>query len=239
MAVTKDASGPYAPTSVIVDLITRNRSRGLPFPLTTESLGRIGVSDSLISRTLQALVVLDLIDDKGNATAIFEKIRLAPESEYKQRMQEWLNGAYADVIAIVDPAQDDETKVRDAFRFYNPVGQQSRMVTLFLGLYGAAGVASEKSTQPRAARAAPPKQRTNSSVGKIKPPVGRKNIPQADTSNIPAPIMGMLARLPAEGESWTSKKRQSFLDAFGPVLDFCFVVDDTEDEKAASQGDGS
>ncbi|MBO6693599.1 MAG: DUF5343 domain-containing protein, partial [Parvibaculum sp.] len=91
MAVTKEVSAPYAPSSVIVDLITRNRSRGLPFPLTVESLGRVGVSDSLVSRTLQALVVLDLIDEKGNPTAIFEKIRLAPESEYKQRMQEWLN----------------------------------------------------------------------------------------------------------------------------------------------------
>lgn len=238
MAVTKDASGPYAPSSVIIDLITRNRSRGLPFPLTAESLARVGVSDSLISRTLQALAVLDLIDDKGSPTAIFEAIRLAPEAEYKQRMQEWLNGAYADVIAIVDP-QDDETKVRDAFRFYNPVGQQSRMVTLFLGLYAAAGIASEKSAQPRATRAAPSKPRTNPSAGRIKPPAGRKSTVQADTSNIPAPIMGMLARLPAEGESWTSKKRKSFLDAFGPVLDFCFVIDDTADEKAASQGDGS
>tara|TARA_R110002110_G_scaffold18688_14_gene78373 strand:+ start:188 stop:907 length:720 start_codon:yes stop_codon:yes gene_type:complete len=239
VAVTKDTSGPYAPTSVIVDLITRNRSRGLPFPLTTESLGRIGVSDSLISRTLQTLVVLDLIDDKGSATAIFEKIRLAPEAEYKQRMQEWLNAAYADVIAIVDPAQDDETKIRDAFRFYNPVGQQSRMVTLFLGLYSAAGVISEKTAQPRSPRASSPKPRSVPPAGKAKVLKGRSNVAQADTTGIPAPILGMLARLPVEGESWTSQKRKSFLDAFGPVLDFCFPIDDTPDEKAASQGDGS
>lgn len=121
--------------------------------MTGEVLGRAGISESLIPRTLQALLVLDLIDEKGAPTGILEGIRLAPEAEYKQRLSEWLKSAYADVLRYVDPAVDDETKIRDAFRSYNPVGQQPRMISLFQGLIAAAGMGQEKpAAQPRRKR---------------------------------------------------------------------------------------
>ena len=144
MAVTAEKSAPYAPASAIIALIERHRNRGLPAPVTSEVLGRAGISNSLIPRTLQALQVLDLIDEQGAPTETMEGLRLAPEAEYQKRLSEWLKGAYADVLSFVDPAQDDETAVRDAFRSYNPVGQQPRMVSLFLGLLATAGMADEK-----------------------------------------------------------------------------------------------
>lgn len=162
MPVTSDKPAPYAPSSSIVDLIERYRNRGLPSPVTADVLLRAGIPQSLVSRTLYALQVLDLIDEQGAPTKTFEGIRLAPEAEYKQRLSEWLQSAYADVLKFVDPAVDDEIKVRDAFRSYQPVGQQSRMISLFLGLLGAAGMSVEKrggqsrrpsSTPPRTPRA--------------------------------------------------------------------------------------
>lgn len=216
MPVTADKSAPYAPPSVILDLIERHRVRGLPSPVNSEVLARAGVSESLIPRTLQALQALDLIDQDGKPTETFEGIRLAPEGEYKQRLGEWLNAAYADVMSFVDPSKDDETKVRDAFRSYIPVGQQTRMVTLFLGLCAAAGLSPEKPAQPRRSRSAPPTTAKRQTT--------RKPAKSGAYGNLPAPIAGLLSSLPSDGEGWTQGQRDKFMETFGAVLDFCFPI---------------
>jgi hypothetical protein len=186
-------------------------------------LGRAGVSAGLIPRTLQALQALDLIDAEGRPTPTFEGIRLAPETEYKKRLEDWLKAAYADVFAYVDPSNDGEVQIRDAFRTYNPVGQQSRMVTLFMGLCAAAGLMPEKSvSQSRpAARSntrplSPRAQRNVVSLGG-----GGKRTPIV-SSEIPPAIGGLLASLPAEG--WTKAERDKFVKTFESVLDFAIPV---------------
>src|SRR5476649_805149 len=79
MAVTADKPVPYAPTSAILEVMDRYRNRGLQSPIDAEVLGRIGISDSLIPRTLQALRTLDLVDEDGKPSATFEGLHLAPE----------------------------------------------------------------------------------------------------------------------------------------------------------------
>ncbi len=233
MAVTSDKPTPYAPSSAVVDLIERHRNRGLPSTINAEVLGRAGIADSLIPRTLKTMETLDLIDADGKPTDTFEGIRLAPEAEYNERLTEWLNIAYADVISYVDPAKDDETAIRDAFRSYNPVAQQSRMVTLFLGLYAAAGVRPEKQTQPRQR---PRTQAPKKPAPKKQSP--RKNPPTVGPSGLPHALAGLLSSLPPEGQGWTQENRDKFLNTFGVVLDFCFpviedaaVVADAEEEE--------
>lgn len=153
MSVTSSEPAPYAPAKAVLELIARFRNRGLPTPISLEVLGRAGITDSLIPRTFQALKVLDLIGEDGMPTPTFDGLRLAPEPDYKTRTAEWLNNAYADVLRFIDPANADETQIRDAFRNYKPVGQQDRMVTLFVGLYAAAGIGPEKAAKPRKATA--------------------------------------------------------------------------------------
>lgn len=160
MPVTSDAPAPYAPASAVLDIVARHRAKGLPSPINSEVLGRAGVSKSLIPRTLYALQALDLIDDKGNPTDTLESLRLAPEAEYKQHLGQWVTGAYADVLQFIDPEKADEVAIRDAFRSYNPVAQQPRMVTLFVGLFAAAGVRPDKFQKQRQPR----KRRTESNV---------------------------------------------------------------------------
>jgi hypothetical protein len=226
MAVTANSPAPYAPGSVIIGLIDRHRKRGLPSPVNADVLERASVSGSLIPRTIQALQTLDLIDEEGQPTDVFEGIRRAPEGEYRQRLADWLRSAYSEVFSFVDPATDDETAVRDAFRSYRPIGQQPRMVSLFLTLCGAAGIAPEKTNQPRpqARRLAPtqsvtPRSTTKKATKVVKPghsPLG----------NIPTPLAGLLSQLPEEGHHWTKVRRDKFVETFGAVLDFCFPVDD-------------
>lgn len=235
MAVTSDKPTPYAPASVILDLLQRHRAKGLPQPINADVLGRAGVAESLIPRTLQALQRLDLIDDDGKPSEVFEGIRKAPESEYKQRLVEWLNSAYADVIQFVDPAKDDDTAIRDAFRNYIPVGQQERMVSLFTSLYAAAGVGRpEKAATSSRQRAPTPRPRNpGGPVGWEKVIRSAKAAREAATqaAGVPEPVAGMLSRLPVEGQGWTKEKRDAFMTTFGAVLDFCFpIISATDDE---------
>ena len=88
------------------------------------------------------------------------------------------------------------------------------MVTLFLGLCGAAGIASEKTTQPR-------------KRPRLNPQEPAKHYPQKKqgkgvSTDIPAPLAGLLASLPPEGQGWTQDQRKKFIDTFGVVLDYCF-----------------
>ncbi len=233
MPVTQDKPAPYAPTSVILNLLVRHRDRGLPTPVTPEVLTRAGVTDSLNARTLQALQVLDLIDEDGRPTPVLEGLRLAPEAEYKARMGEWLTSAYADALMFIDPATATETEIHDAFRSYRPPGMRDRMVTLFLGLFEAAGIAPERkrkaSQRPvngaaarttRPARAATPPQ----------PPPPRGHIAQhpqrqdRHATGLPHAIAGLLSSLPQDGGTWTKHDRDRFVHTFEAVLDFCYPV---------------
>lgn len=235
MPVTVDQPAPYAPASAILELIERHRNKGLPQVVDADVLARAGISDSLIPRTLQALKTLDLLTEDGRPSQVFEGIRLAPTAEYQQRLTEWLNAAYADALSYVDPATDDEVAMRDAFRKYIPTGQQARMVTLFMGLFTAAGV------MPQRAKAAPPK-RTAQANGSAKPKSGPTNYqkaavrslsgqrqPQNETrapnfgGSLPPAIAGLLASLPANGQ-WTQVQRDKFMAAFPVMLDFAFEI---------------
>lgn len=225
VAVTQEKPAPYAPASAILDIVSRYRNRGLVFPVNADVLARVGISDSLIPRTLQALQVLDLFNKEGNPTDTLEGIRLAPEVEYKTRLADWLKAAYADVFSFVDPSKDGPERIRDAFRAYNPIGQQDRMVTLFTGLCAAAGLITEKP-----ARAAPSSaSQRGGIIERTMRSVSQKSLrqnPANPSPTLPPALAGLLASLPPNGQSWTAVRRKKFLTTFESVVDFCFPIDD-------------
>lgn len=236
MAVTADKPAPYAPTSAIIELIERHRSRGLPTPINSDMLARVGISDSLIPRTLQALYALDLVGvDDGMPTKTFEAIRLAPEAEYKKRLVEWLKSAYADIFSVVDPSKDDVVRIRDAFRGYQPVGQQGRMVSLFQGLCSAAGLLPEKTPTPRpAARAKPAASARSSTMQRAASHLTYKTVSKKSPQGLPPAITGLLESLPSVGDEWSAADRERFLSTFEAVLDFCYPIAKEEKKKTAA-----
>jgi hypothetical protein len=208
----------------ILEIVDRYRNRGLVFPVTADVLARAGVPESLVSRTLQALVTLDLFKDDGNPTETIEGIRLAPEAEYQKRLQDWLKTAYFDVFQFVDPVTDDESRIRDAFRSYQPQGQQGRMVALFQGLCAAAGLGPEKKTRAPRAPAKPSRPRNivmqaRGSVHHLNA-VGLPSVP----TGLPPALSGLLQSLPSGEAGWTKDKRDKFLTTFETVLDYCIPV---------------
>lgn len=227
MPVTATSPAPYAPASAIIGLIERHRNKGLPAPINADVLERASISPSLIPRTLQAMQTLDLIDGDGKPSQVLEGIRVAPQAEYQQRLASWLNSAYADALQFVDPATDDETKIRDAFRSYTPIGQQDRMVTLFTGLFSAAGIRSEKQRQSPQKPASAPAARSNRSAQKPlkSPPPAALQSATLGTPTLPPAMSGLLASLPSHGQGWQKAERDRFLQTFSAVLDFCFPTE--------------
>lgn len=159
MNATDRPTGPYAPIKNVLDVVHRLRDRGVPVPLTADSLTTIGVPDGNAPRTFQALRFLDLVDGKGQLSEPAERLRRASTDEYPALFAEIIRAAYVPVFQLVDPAQDDEIKVADAFRQYDPAGQRDKMVTLFMGLCEEAGIVplSDKRAQrpPQARRERP------------------------------------------------------------------------------------
>jgi hypothetical protein len=251
MPVTPSTAGPYAPAAGILGIVNRYRSKGLPSPIDGDVLARAGVSPSLTPRTLQALHTLDLLNDDGSPSDILEGLRLAPESEYQQRMADWLNAAYADALVYIDPAEATEVQIRDAFRSYKPVGQQDRMVSLFMSLFAAAGVRAEKEKQPQrkapgaassaprvAPKPKPPAPRQQSPAGSVAAagvvPAGV--VPGAFGAALPPAVAGLLASLPKDGEGWTQVQRDKFLLIFEAITDFCFPIIEPDGETNTADG---
>jgi hypothetical protein len=239
MPVTANKPAPYTSPSAVLEVIDRYRNRGLQKPINRDVMGRAGIADGLISRTLQALQILDLIDDKGMPTQTFEALRLASEAEYKKRLEDWLKSAYADVFAFVDPIKDDETRIRDAFRSYHPVAQQPRMVALFQGLCGAAGLIPDRadkampSPRPAARQTMPPSAQKRVAAAH-QPPV--RTAARHSSGDLPAPLAGLLASLPPDGEGWTKDARDKFMATFETVLDFCIpIVKSTREKEGGDQ----
>jgi Family of unknown function (DUF5343) len=225
MPVTGDTPAPYAPTTAIVGLIERHRQKGLP-PVNDDVLARAGISASLISRTLQAMETLDLIDDQGKPTPTLEGLRLASESEYKQRLADWLRSAYADALSFVDPATDDEIKIRDAFRSYKPTGQQPRMVTLFTGLFAAAGVRPE-SKRSRSGSTTKRRAKSNGSRTEDDPINSMANPPLSppppsgghdQNKHSKSVINQLLDKFPAFDPSWTDDLKAKWFDGYQRLL---------------------
>lgn len=225
----------------MIEVITRYRERGLTTPFTADVLERAGVPETLSRRTMQALRLLALIDSEGNPTAEFESASRAPDKDYKELLGQLLLSTYAEVIAFADPATDSYDRVRDAFRVYNPRGQQDRMVTLFLGLLEFAGLdisqaaASRKRVEASPARAKANGSRATAARTTTAPKTSVKKQDRNDaggdtqaSNDLPPGLVGLLRQIPRAGTGWPRSRRDEFMVAFNAVLDFSVPVRDAE-----------
>lgn len=140
MTITRDGQAPYAPTESVMAVINGYRSKHPHTPFTIDNIQPLGVSPSIATRTLQALRLLDLVDDEGEPTATLDALREASSAEFPSRLAEVLRAAYAEVFAYKDPAHDTPEGMAEVFRFYKPPSMQPRMVRLFYGLCAQAGI---------------------------------------------------------------------------------------------------
>lgn len=89
---------------------------------------------------MKTFAFLDLIDEDGRPTDKLKAIAGATEAEYREILAETVRAAYRDAFTKIDPSQDTQAQITDAFRAYEPKAQRDRMVGLFLALCKEAGI---------------------------------------------------------------------------------------------------
>src|SRR2546427_578312 len=221
---------PYAPYKQVQAAITRYRERGLPDPLTSAELERIGVPPGMAPRTLRALRFLGLVDEGGNRMPAFEELKRAKTEEYPERFAELVRGAYLPVFQIVDPAKDSDTAIDDAFRHYEPSAQRSKMIALFRGLAEEAeiipkGKPRHREGGPKRVESAPSKPRNAARTPKS-PPEG-STVTFVPDEALPdyRLVQAVIQQLPREPR-WTAAKRDRWLKAMSAAVDLVFEIDE-------------
>src|SRR5437867_9344824 len=131
---------PYGATANVIAVIERTRTRNLPETISNDFLGLTGIPEIVYGRVRQALEFLELVHEDGRPTSKLESLAKAADSEYSQILAACIREAYRDDFQRIDPGQDNQVQIIEAFRRYQPRSQTSRMVMLFLGLCRNAGI---------------------------------------------------------------------------------------------------
>ncbi len=178
---------PYAAAANVVGVLRRVRQRNLPDMIDGDFLRVAGVPEIVFGRVLDALRFLQLVQADNSRTDLLRSISAAPEAEYRELLESAVREAYREDFARVDPGQDTQAQIIDAFAPYQPRSQTARMVMLWLGLCREAGIPvleapRERQMQSPLARRSQRSPRT--STGQRTDPVtihdlrGRPTIPQ-------------------------------------------------------------
>lgn len=234
MAVRTGSPAPYGPPAGVLDMIMGFRERGLTTPFSSEVYARAGISESLIPRVKNSMEALDLVDADGNPTPTLIALRQVRSDEFQANLADAIKAAYSEVFQFVDPAKDDATRIADAFRSYEPHGQRARMITLFMGLCEAAGIAksADAKVSQRTARPAISKTRARAAT-QPRGSSGTGAPSMNGAAAVPGPlhpaVAGLLASIPTNGRSWTREERERFMSTFGAVLDFAVPIGQPSD----------
>ncbi|MCH8025885.1 MAG: DUF5343 domain-containing protein [Chloroflexi bacterium] len=225
---------PYAPVNNVLSVIRRLRDYGLQEVLNLGELERIGIPTGNAPRTLAALRFLRLVDEDGRRTPAFDRLGRAKSEEYTETLAEIIRDAYSEVLGIVDPAQNTEIEIADAFRGFEPSRQRNRMITLFMGLCREAAIV----TGGRAPEARPRRRQQHQDQGQRQERPAHEMPTQDDEQPEPPPagldlrlLSGLMQQLPKDGR-WTQERRDRWLHAMAGNVDLIVTVVDQEGDRS-------
>jgi hypothetical protein len=224
-----DNYAPYAPAGAVISVIKQFREKGLSEPITQNLLEQIGVPSTMVGPTMRALLYLQLIDESGNFTRAFDRLRRASSEEYPKILAEIVRKAYLPIFTIVDPTNDSDIAIADAFRRYDPANQRQKMVRLFIGLCKEAQVVER---QTRSLKISVRTRKEDSATQSS--PLKQSTIENKDNTTASAQgemkdyrlISAIIQHLPTSGY-WTPEQRKRWLDALSAAVDLIIQTKDS------------
>jgi len=171
MVTSEEQFRPYAAASNVIAVINRAKTRNLPETINNEFLRIVGVPDVVFGRVMQALRFLNLVHEDGRPTEVLEALAGSQEVEYYELLEKAIREAYRTEFNVIDPGQDPQSRILDAFSPYKPRSQTSRMVMLFLSLCREAKIPVLDVPRERSMKAEP--------AGKSKTPRQRRSTTRA------------------------------------------------------------
>lgn len=222
---------PYAPVGPVIAIIQRYRDRGLHEELTLKNLESLSIAVGNAPRVQRALEFLSLIDGAAKRTPLFDRLGKATTDEYTTVLAEVVRAAYAPIFAIVNPQEDTDIAVTDAFRPYQPTAQRPRMVSFFLGMCREAGIVSGGSAErrPRARREPAPRatvsRQTRAPAVEGDPqPLLNDHAPLPPDAPDYRLVAAVVQQLPRVGK-WTQQRRNKWIEAMTATVDLLVEVD--------------
>jgi len=216
--VNEPRSLPYAPPSSVIDVLSRFRTRNLPDVVDIERLMAMSVSRAVSTRVLSTLRFLGLVGESGEPTSTLRGLVRSTDEDYRETLSGVLRNAYAGIFEVVDPSQDRQEVVLNAFRRFEPASQHYRMSVLFLGLCREAGI--PVLDEPRQRRTQSPSARpgrTFTISGRVTPPghggASRGAITaESAAAQGSAVLWGYFRRLPKPGGVFPDDEREAWLE---------------------------
>jgi hypothetical protein len=213
---------PYAPPANFVDILRRFKSRQLPETIDGKYLKVWGASQATVSRLLGALRFLGLIELDGTPTDQVRSLGHVDDDEYRNRLSQIVRRSYRDIFASVDPEQDTQATIQNAFEGFEPLSQHYRMAIFFLGLCREAGIPLME--EPRQRRTGIARTARNSREAETYAFGTRGRRGPSDQSDLPIAlsnplIKGLLDLLPEPGAAWDAQKKLTWLETMRLNLD--------------------
>jgi hypothetical protein len=172
LAAAETNRRPYAAAANVVAVLQRCRTRNLPEVIDNDFFQLVEVPGVVFGRVRDALRFLELVDPDGRPTDTLQAIAASSDEEYRELLAATIRRTYSGDFERVNPSEDTQAQIVNAFRRYEPRSQTNRMVMLFLGLCREAGIPVLDAPRDRQMRA--PSARAARPTRRQTPPSGRR-----------------------------------------------------------------
>jgi hypothetical protein len=217
---------PYIAYRTLLDLVDKMARDGFPPQIDKSYLDNY--SGGYGSQVIAALESLGLLEENGKLSERLKELAQGDEAARKHIMKEILTERYPTVVELgrINATQGQH---EDAFRELGVRGDTLRKaIAFYRNAAEFAGIPLSKNFRvPRVQPSGKPRVKKQEGEDLPPPPLPP---PPAHQSELPGALVGLLDKLPREGEGWIKDDKDRFMNAFTAFIDLFYPIVEPEYE---------